>query len=98
MNCPKCGQPTYIFVNGLFECEAGHKWAGSVEPAISSLFVRPVPITIRGVEYSLTPNTDKNYMLLVALIAINDPDVDNILRAFGVVLDIGGRRVFPPEE
>ena len=95
-SCPSCGRQPNRFVNGLLMCEGGHEWQGRLEQPGSA--VQPVPIAIRGVEYSLTPNADKNFMFLVALIMLNNPDIDALLRAHGVILDVGGRRVFPPEE
>lgn len=98
MNCPSCGRQPNRFVNGLLQCEGGHEWQGRLEAPGSVGAINPVPITIRGKEYFLTPSLDKHYMVLVSLIALDNPAVDEVLRAFGVILDIGGKRVFPPEE
>ena len=99
MSCPSCGRQPNRFVNGLLMCEGGHEWPGQIVNASQAFApgVQPVPVTIRGVEYPITPSADKNYMFLVALIMLNHPDVDTLLKAFGIVLDVGGRRVFPPE-
>jgi len=100
MSCPSCGRQPNRFINGFLTCEGGHEWPGQMERAGAPHIpaVQPVPITIRGVEYSFTPTAASELRTLLCLVALDNPDVDTILRACGVVLDVGGRRVFPPEE
>jgi hypothetical protein len=97
-SCPSCGRQPNRFVNGLLMCEGGHEWQGKLDTArayTASSDVVLVPITVRGVEYALTPVQNSELRTLLCLIALNNPEVDAILKAFNVVIDIGGKRVFP---
>ena len=98
MKCPVCDLHPVSFSNNVFVCPGGHEWAGEMFRAgTSPPTTRPaMTIKMRGQEFTFIPdeNTGQSLMLVLALLAINNPDVDGVLKAFGLRLVLGGKQVF----